>query len=96
MSKVKREVNRLAEMLATIDPCDPRYATVATQLERLTKSDANENGWKGPTVVNAIGVAINAGISGVTAWGQMRMLLKHEDRGNVVGTKALGFVKKPK
>lgn len=82
---------RLLDQMATMDQTSPEYSKLNTELEKLTKSENNQNSWKGQLGTGVVQTFINAVCSSVNVWA----VLKHEDRGNVVTTKSLNYVKKP-
>lgn len=88
---LKMAKQRLLDQMATLDQTSPEYATLNSELEKLTKSENNQNGWRGSLGVGLINTAIQAVCSTVNVWS----VLHHEDRGNVVTTKSLNYVKKP-
>ena len=87
---IKAAKQRLLNTLATLDPGTTEYAKVNAELERMTKSQANENSWLWPNVFSVINTVATCVTSGI----QVSAVLKHEDRGNVVTTKSLGYAQK--
>ena len=88
---IRMAKQRLLDEMAKMDPCSAEYSKLNDQLEKLTKSENNQNGWRGQLGVGLINTPIQAICSTVNVWS----VLKHEDRGNVVTTKSLNYVKKP-
>lgn len=88
---LRKEKQRLLDEMAKLSPTSTEYAAIATQLERLTKSEQNQYGWVGQLGCGIAQTAISAAASTVNVW----KVLKHEDRGNVVTTKSLGYAPKP-
>lgn len=91
MASLRRTKKRLLEEMEKYDPKSEEYAKLNTELEKLTKAESNQNGWRGGLGVGLIQTAITAICSSVNVWS----VLKHEDRGNIVTTKSLNYVKKP-
>jgi len=88
---IKKAKDRLLEEMAKLDQKSPEYSKLATELEKLTKSEQNQNGWKGQLGCGIVQTIISAVSSTVNVWS----VLKHEDRGNVVTTKSLNYAPKP-
>lgn len=88
---LRKEKQRLLDEMAKLSPTSPEYATLSAQLERLTKSEQNQNGWIAQLGCGIVQTAISAAASTVNVW----KVLKHEDRGNVVTTKSLQYAPKP-
>ena len=88
---IRMAKQRLLDEMAKMDPSSAEYSKLNDQLEKLTKSENNQNGWRGQLGVGLINTTIPAICSTVNVWS----VLKHEDRGNVVTTKSLNYVKKP-
>ena len=88
---VKKAKQRLLDAMAQVHPCSNEYTVLSQQLERLTKSEANEKGWRAGL---GVGLAQTA-ISTVTSTIQIMGILKHEDRGNIVKTESTKYIQKP-
>lgn len=89
---VKKAKQRLLDAMAKLDQTSPEYSKLNSELEKLTKAETNQNGWK-----SAFGLGLaQTLISTVTSTVQVWSVLKHEDRGNVVTTKSLNYTQKPK
>lgn len=88
---VRKAKQRLLDAMSKVDPTSDAYAQLNGQLEKLTKSEFNEKGWRSQL---GIGLAQTA-ISTVTSTVQVWSVLKHEDRGNIVNTRSLNYVQKP-
>lgn len=88
---LKKAKQRLLDQMATLDQTSPEYSKLNTELEKLTKSENNQNGWRGSLGVGLINTFVQTVCSTVNVWS----VLRHEDRGNVVTTKSLNYVKKP-
>lgn len=88
---MRRERNRLLEEMSKLDQKSPEYAALNAQLERLSKSEQNQNSWIAQLGLGVVQTAISAVASTVNVWS----VLKHEDRGNIVTTKSLNYAPKP-
>ena len=77
--------------MAKLDPQTPVYGKLAGELEKLTKSELNQNGWIGQLGCGVMQTLISAVSSTVNVWS----VLKHEDKGNIVTTKSLNYAPKP-
>ena len=88
---IRKAKQRLLDEMAKLDPTSAEYSKLATELEKLTKSELNQNGWIGQLGCGVVQTLISAISSTVNVWG----VLKHEDRGNVVTTKSLNYAPKP-
>lgn len=88
---LKMAKQRLLDQMALLDQTSPEYSKLNTELEKLTKSENNQNGWRGSLSVGLINTLVQTVCSTVNIWS----VLRHEDRGNVLTTKSLNYVKKP-
>lgn len=88
---IRAEKSRLLETMQKLDPGSPEYSKLAGELEKLTKSELNQNGWIGQLGCGVAQTLISAVSSTVNVWS----VLRHEDRGNVVTTKSLSYAPKP-
>ena len=88
---IRKAKQRLLDEMAKLDPTSPEYSKLATELEKLTKSELNQNGWIGQLGCGVIQTLITAASSTVNVW----RVLKYEDRGNIVTTKSLNYAPKP-
>lgn len=88
---IRDERVRLLDMMAQLDPRSEDYATLGERLEQLTKSEQNDKGWKSQLGCGIAQTAISAISSSINVWS----VLRHEDRGNIVTTKALNYAPKP-
>ena len=89
---VKTTKQRLLDEMALLPTTSPEYAKLNDQLVKLSDADTKESSWRwqvgsaiASTIVNATTVVMS-----------LRNVLKHEDRGNVVTTKAVNYIPKPK
>lgn len=89
---VRKAKQRLLDTMATLDPTSTEYGKLNSELEKLTKSENNQNGWKSNF---GLGLAQTL-VSTVTSTIQVWSVLRHEDRGNVVTTKSLNYTQKGK
>lgn len=87
---IRKAKQRLLDAMEQMDPTTPEYSKLATELEKLTKSELNQNGWIGQLGCGVAQTLISAVSSTVNVWS----VLKHEDRGNIV-PKTLGYAPKP-
>ena len=90
-ASIRKAKQRLLDEMETLDPKSDDYAKLASRLEQLTKSEQNQNGWIGQLGCGIAQTAISAIASTINVLG----VLKHEDRGNIVTTKSLGYAPKP-
>ena len=88
---IRKLKQRLMEEMSQLDQKSPEYGKLASELEKLTKSELNQNGWIGQLGCGVAQTLISAVSSTVNVWS----VLKHEDRGNIVTTKSLGYAPKP-
>jgi len=78
---------RLLEEMAVTDQKSPEYSKLNKELETFTKGESNQNSWKVQLITSVITTFCS--VAGSTA--QVLHVLKHEDRGNVLTTKATNF-----
>lgn len=88
---IRKAKQRLLDEMAKVDQTSETYAKLSTELEKLTKSELNQNGWIGQLGCGIAQTAISAIASTINVWG----VLRHEDKGNVVSTKSLAYAPKP-
>lgn len=88
---IRKAKQRLLDEMSKLDPTSTEYSKLATELEKLTKSELNQNGWIGQLGCGVAQTLISAVSSTVNVWS----VLKHEDRGNIVTTKSLNYAPKP-
>lgn len=88
---IRMAKQRLLDEMAKLDPQTPEYGKLAGELEKLTKSELNQNGWIGQLGCGVMQTLISAVSSTVNVWS----VLKHEDKGNIVTTKSLNYAPKP-
>lgn len=88
---IRKAKQRLLNEMSKLDPTSAEYSKLATELEKLTKSELNQNGWIGQLGCGVAQTLISAVSSTVNVWS----VLKHEDRGNIVTTKSLNYAPKP-
>lgn len=91
MASIRKAKKRLLEMMEQVDPYSTEYAKLNAELEKLTKSEQNQNGWIGSLGCGVAQTLISGVASTVNVWS----VLRHEDRGNIVTTKAMGQIPKP-
>lgn len=77
--------------MAQLEPTSTEYSKLNAELEKLTKSEQNQNGWIGQLGCGLLQTVISSVSSIANVWA----VLKHEDRGNVVTTKSLQWANKP-
>lgn len=90
-NSIRKAKQRLLDEMSKLDPTSPEYSKLATELEKLTKSELNQNGWIGQLGCGVMQTLISAVSSSVNVWS----VLRHEDRGNIVTTKSLNYAPKP-
>ena len=88
---IRKERQRLLDAMQKVDPESEAYAKLNAQLEHLTKSEQNQNGWIAQLGCGIAQTAISAVASTINVLG----VLRHEDRGNIVTTKSLNYAPKP-
>lgn len=88
---IRKAKQRLLNEMAKLEQTSPEYAKLAEQLEKLTKSELNQNGWIGQLGCGIFQTAISSIASTVNVWS----VLRHENRGNIVTTKSLNYAPKP-
>ena len=88
---IRKAKQRLLDEMATLDQKSPEYAKLSAELEKLTKSELNQNGWIGQLGCGIFQTAISSIASTVNVWS----VLRHENRGNIVTTKSLNYAPKP-
>ena len=89
MKATKKQRERLLELMEQVDPKSPEYNMLTEQYARLCACDESQNKW----IPNVTSIA-NMVIGCVSTTLQVRSVLKHEDRGNIVTTKSLGYTQK--
>lgn len=88
---IRKAKQRLLDEMSKLDPQTAEYSKLASELEKLTQSELNQNGWIGQIGCGVVQTLISAVSSTVNVWS----VLKHEDRGNIVTTKSLNYAPKP-
>lgn len=88
---IRKAKQRLLDAMENLEPTSAEYSKLATELEKLTKSELNQNGWIGQLGCGVAQTLISAVSSSINVWS----VLKHEDRGNIVTTKSLNYAPKP-
>lgn len=88
---IRQAKQRLLDAMEKLDPTSAEYSKLATELEKLTKSELNQNGWIGQLGCGVVQTLITAISSSINVLG----VLKHEDRGNIVTTRSLQYAPKP-
>ena len=88
---IKKERQRVLEEMAKVDPTSEAYDKLSGQLEKLTKAEQNDKGWKTQLGLGFLQTALSSVSSFATVWS----VLRHEEKGNIVTTKSLGFAEKP-
>ena len=88
---IRKAKQRLLDAMAQTDPQSEEYGKLTTELEKITKSELNQNGWKGQLGCGIIQTLISGISSSINVWS----VLRHEDRGNVVTTKSLNYAPRP-
>lgn len=94
--RLQKEKQRLEDLMANLNPMSNEYAVIMARYKELTAAHANENGWKGPVLVQALGVAVSSGLNGYFQSKQIKQITKFEDEGGILTTKAMGRVGRPK
>lgn len=85
----------MQDMLHQMDPTDPNYAKINSELEKLSKSDANSSASQKMIIAQATGAAVNAVISGGVAMYQMKRMTNYEKSGEIPTSKGFNYIKKP-
>ena len=88
---IRMAKQRLLDEMSRLDPQSAEYGKLANELEKLTKSEFNQNGWRGQLGCGLLQTFISAISSTVNVWS----VLRHEDKGNIVTTKSLNYAPKP-
>lgn len=88
---IRAAKQRILEKMAKLEPTSQEYGKLNTELEKLTKSEQNQNGWIAQLGCGVTQTLISSVSSIVNVWS----VLRHEDRGNVVTTKSLQWANKP-
>ncbi len=88
---IRKAKQRLLDAMEKVDPQSAEYSKLASELEKLTKSELNQNGWIGQLGCGVAQTLISAVASTANVWS----VLKHEKEGNVVTTKSLNYAPKP-
>lgn len=89
MKATKKQREKLLELMDQVDPKSEAYNVLTEQYARLCQCDESQNKW----IPNIVSIA-NMVIGCVSTTLQVRSVLKHEDRGNIVTTKSLGYTQK--
>lgn len=88
---ISDEKQRLLGLMANVDPTSDAYKCYNQELERLTRGEVNQNGWKSQLGLGIIQTVTS--IAGTTA--QIFGIMRHEDRGNLPKSAAYRYVEKP-
>lgn len=91
-ASIRKERQRLLDEMEKLDPESKEYEIRMNRLKTIAEAEASEKGWKFPA---ACGIAQTL-ISGAMSTFNVFRVLKHEDQGNIVNTKSLGYAPKPK
>lgn len=90
-NSIRAAKQRILDRMAQLEPTSQEYSKLNAELEKLTKSELNQNGWIGQLGTGIVQTVISSASSIVNVWS----VLRHEDRGNVVTTKSLNWANKP-
>ena len=90
-NSIRQAKQRLLDRMAQLEPTSAEYGKLNAELEKLTKSEQNQNGWIAQLGCGLAQTAISSLSSVVNVWS----VLRHEDKGNVVTTKSLNWANKP-
>ena len=89
---VKSTKQRLMDEMAKLPTTSPEFSKLNTELVKLADADTKDSSWKWQVGASISSTIVNAG----TIVMSMMKVLKHEDRGNVLTTKATNYIPKPK
>ena len=89
---VKTTKQKLLDEMSKYPPTSPEYAKLNTELVKLSDADTKDTSWKWQVGSSVAGTLVNA----ATMVLSLMNVLKHEDRGNVLTTKAVNYIPKPK
>lgn len=91
-NSIRKARQRLLDEMAKVDPTSEQYDKLSSQLEKLTKSEQNDKGWK-----TQLGLGfLQTAISSISSFSTVYAVLRHEDKGNIVTTKSLNYAEKPR
>ena len=91
-TSIRKLKQKLMDSMADLDQTSAEYKAMNAELERLTHSEQNERSWMAQFGLGCVQTVISSAASIV----QICTIMKHEDRGNVLTTKSMGFVERPK
>ena len=89
-SGIKQARDRLLSEMEKLDPTSEEYSKLNSELEKLTRSELNQYGWKGQLGCGVAQTLISAVSSTVKVWS----ILKNEAKGNIT-PKAVNYAPKP-
>ena len=89
-NSIRQAKQRLLDEMANLDPTSEQYAKLNTELEKLTKSELNQNGWIGQLGCGVFQTMISAVASSVNVWS----IIRNENKGNIT-PKTVNYVPKP-
>ena len=72
------------------------YMALSQRLTEITECERNQWGWIAPTIIQGVTGAANTFISYRMNRKTVKDVLDFEDRGNILNTKAAGYLKKPR
>lgn len=89
-NSIRQAKQRLLDAMAKLEPTSEEYAKLNAELEKLTKSELNQNGWIGQLGCGVFQTMISAVASSVNVWS----IIRNEQKGNIT-PKAVNYVPKP-
>ena len=107
---ITQEKRDLLMEMKTLDKKSPEYMVLAQRLADITECSQNEANakkaekeaaqsrysWLLPTLFQTGGTIVGQVLGQVLNRGTVNDVLKHEDDGNILTTKATGFIQKPR
>ena len=95
-NSIRAEKRAILKEMRKYKKTDEKYAILAQRLAEITECERNVWGWIAPTALQGVTGLANTLISYRMNRRTVRDVLRYEDEGNIVSTKATGFLKKPR
>ena len=96
LDRKSQEYMHLTQRLAEITECARNEAETLKEEKQADQIDHSKYSWLLPTVFQTGGMVIGQVLGQVLNRGTVKDVLRHEDEGNILNTKATGFIQKPR
>ena len=90
MFETRKLKKALQQKLSELEPGTAEYEAVLNNYEKMTKAQANENGWMWPSIFGFINTAATCATSVV----QVKQITKFEKEGHILNTKSSNYIQK--